>query len=147
MHLNRDWIERHLPHQGRMCLLDEVLEWSSAGIRCRAGTHRDTEHPLRTHGRLGSVCGIEYAAQAMALHGALLDAGAAPRSGFLASVRAVRLHVLRLDDVAGDLLCEATRVAGDIGTALYEFAVHSQARTLLTGRATVVLDANERLTL
>ena len=34
------------------------------------------DNPLRSHGRLGAASGIEYAAQAMALHGAL--AGAAP---------------------------------------------------------------------
>ena len=26
MPLNRDWIARHIPHRGTMCLLDEVLE-------------------------------------------------------------------------------------------------------------------------
>jgi predicted hotdog family 3-hydroxylacyl-ACP dehydratase len=174
MRLDRPWIERNIPHHGRMCLLDEVMEWDAQHIRCRSGTHRLTDHPLRSQGRLGVACGIEYAAQAMAVHGALAGgalvdgasgggacAGPLPgparegcfagksRSevGFLASLRDVRLHVLRLDDIESDLICDALLVAGDHGSALYEFALTSEAerRRLLSGRATVVFDANERI--
>jgi predicted hotdog family 3-hydroxylacyl-ACP dehydratase len=165
MRLDRTWIERNIPHQGRMCLLDEVMEWDAQHIRCRSGTHRLPDHPLRSQGRLGIACGIEYAAQAMAAHGALAG-GALARSsgrgalagsglkgagkgrskvGFLAGLRDVRLHVLRLDDVQADLICDALLVAGDHGSALYEFALRSEALRLLSGRATVVFDANERL--
>jgi predicted hotdog family 3-hydroxylacyl-ACP dehydratase len=161
MLLDRAWIEKHIPHHGSMCLLDAVIEWDSQHIRCRSATHRLPDHPLRSQGRLGAACGIEYAAQAMAVHGALAggtsahsvpsggesrDApGARPEAGFLASVRAVRLHVLWLDDIEADLICDATRIAGDAVTALYEFALWSEAHRLLSGRATVVLDGNKRL--
>ena len=30
MPLDRQWIEQHIPHKGRMCLLDEVLAWDAA---------------------------------------------------------------------------------------------------------------------
>ncbi len=76
MRLDRNWIERHIPHHGRMCLLEEIIEWDVRHIRCRSGTHRAADHPLRSRDRLGAACGIEYAAQAMAVHGALA-AGAA----------------------------------------------------------------------
>ena len=149
MRLDRTWIERNIPHHGRMCLLDEVVEWDERHIRCRSGTHRAPDHPLRSQGRLGVACGIEYAAQAMAAHGALSGEAAhsgRPEAGFLASLRDVRLYVLRLDDVQADLICDAALVAGDRGTALYEFAVSSGAQRLLGGRAAVVFDADERLT-
>ena len=121
MRLDRGWIEQHIPHHGRMCLLDEVIEWDAQHIRCRSGTHRALDHPLRAHGRLGAACGIEYAAQAMAVHGALAGGalagagiGAArPAAGFLASLRKVRLHVLQLDHLTADLVCDVTLVAGD----------------------------------
>ncbi len=165
MRLDRTWIERNIPHHGRMCLLDEVMEWDARHIRCRSGTHRLPDHPLRSQGRLGIACGIEYAAQAMAAHGALAGGALADSSGggalagsgakgagkgrskvgFLAGLRDVRLHVLRLDDVQADLICDARLVAGDHGSALYEFALRSEALRLLSGRATVVFDANERL--
>ena len=65
-------IARRIPHQGRMCLLDAVTEWDGAHIVCQASSHRASDNPLRAEGRLGAACGVEYAAQAMAVHGALL---------------------------------------------------------------------------
>ena len=149
MRLDRAWIERNIPHHGRMCLLDEVVDWDAKHIRCRSSTHRAADHPLRSQGRLGVACGIEYAAQAMAVHGALAGGAKHTRSelGFLASLRDVRLQVMRLDDIETDLICEAALVAGDRGSALYEFALRSEAQRLLSGRATVVFDANNRKTL
>jgi predicted hotdog family 3-hydroxylacyl-ACP dehydratase len=153
MRMNRAWIEARIPHQGRMCLLDEVIDWNDHHLRCRTGTHRALDNPLRSHERLGIAGGIEYAAQAMALHGALAsaaagaNAGTASRVGLLASVRDVRLHVLRLDDIESDLLCEVMHLAGDSLTALYEFNLRDDQRSLLAGRASVVLDAGRRLRL
>jgi predicted hotdog family 3-hydroxylacyl-ACP dehydratase len=147
MHLNRAWIESRIPHRGRMCLLDEVIAWSAERVSCRSSTHREADNPLRAYGRLGIACGIEYAAQAMAVHGALVapasssTAQGSPMAGFLAAVRGVRFHSLRLDDVQGDLICDAVRMAGDATTALYEFELRSDAALLLRGRATVVFDA------
>ena len=141
--LDRAWIEQRIPHQGRMCLLDEVIEWNAERIVCSSAGHRAADHPLRANGRLGTVCGIELAAQTMAVHGALLAQASAqrPRAGLLAAVRAVRMRVLRLDDIESSLFCEAVRVLGDRDTALYEFELRSSASSLMSGRATVVLDA------
>jgi predicted hotdog family 3-hydroxylacyl-ACP dehydratase len=85
----------------------------------------------------------------MAVHGALIAASSnvKPLAGFLARVRGVRLHVARLDDVQSDLICDAVRIAGDQGTALYDFELKSATMRLMSGRATVVLDANHRLDL
>ncbi len=143
--LDRAWILARIPHQGSMCLLDRVARWDDASVECRAGSHRDPANPLRADGRLAAACGIEYAAQAMAVHGALLaPAGAAPRQGFLASVRDVALHVCRLDDIAGDLRVAVDRLSGDGNNVLYGFAVLAGDRCLLEGRAGVVLDARAR---
>ena len=138
-----------------MCLLDEVLSWDAAHIRCRSSSHRAADNPLRAHGRLGAACGIEYAAQAMAVHGALVAASAPLAStvstsirssigeavGYLASVRNVVLHVTRLDDLESDLIAAAERITGDGRTVLYEFSVWGAVRLLLSGRASIVLDA------
>jgi len=142
-----------------MCLLDEVLDWNAQRIRCRTATHRALDNPLRSHDRLGIACGIEYAAQAMALHGALAGgaangaangavdalAGGPSRVGLLAGVRDVRFLVLRLDDIESDLICEVNHLAGDNLTALYEFALRDRDRSLLSGRASVILNAGGRL--
>jgi len=139
MLLDRAWIAAHIPHQGSMCLLDEVIEWTSVNIRCRSASHHSEDNPLRAHGRLGAACGIEYAAQAMAVHGALLNAGTSKllHSGMLASVRGLTMHVGRLDDIAGALVASATFVHGDGAMVLYEFNLADATRVLLSGRATI----------
>lgn len=141
--VDREWIESHIPHRGRMCLLDEALSWDAVHIRCRATSHRLADNPLRAHGRLGAACGVEYAAQAMAVHGAIMArmAGTEARAGLLASVRNLVLRVSRLDDLEADLIASAGRLAGDEGSTLYEFALSSGGRELLSGRASIVFAA------
>lgn len=140
--LDRAWIAARIPHQGSMCLLDQVVDWSPERIRCTASSHRHPDNPLRDNDRLGAACGIEYAAQAMAVHGALLaDQSSAPRQGFLASARGVELKADRLDDVAADLDIVAERLSGNGNNVLYGFEVSAAGTVLLTGRATVILDA------
>lgn len=154
MRLNRSEIAARIPHAGNMVLLDTVDTWDDDRIVCRAVSHRDHANPLYVAGHLSSVCGVEYAAQAMAVHGSLLasrDAAEAlaqatptrPRVGFLASVRNVRMEVARLDDVFGVLTIEARRESGDDARVLYGFEVRSGTRVLVSGRAAVVLDADD----
>ncbi|MGB4336918.1 MAG: 3-hydroxylacyl-ACP dehydratase [Chromatiaceae bacterium] len=144
MPLDRTWLLAHLPHQGPMCLLDQIAAWDTGSIRCTATSHRDQDNPLRAQGRLGAACGIEYAAQAMAAHSALLAVpGAAPRVGYLTSARGVELHVSRLDDIATDLIVEAERISGDHNTLLYGFHISAGEQLLLSGRIVVVLDVAE----
>ncbi len=140
--LNHDWIAAHIPHQGNMCLLDSVLTWSHQRIECLAHSHVAADNPLRSAGRLGAVIGVEYAAQAMAVHGAMVaPADGPPCQGYLTSVRGLTLHVDRLDDPLGPLLISAERLSGDERLVMYQFSIHHQARCLVDGRATVVLDA------
>jgi len=141
--LDHDWIVRHIPHQGSMCLLDHVEAWDQQRIRCCAISHRAADNPLRAYGRLGAACGIEYAAQAMAVHGALLAPPDSPRPqvGYLISVRGARLHVPRLDDIAADLRVEAICITHSENNILYHFSISAAGRPLLEGRAAVVLDA------
>jgi predicted hotdog family 3-hydroxylacyl-ACP dehydratase len=135
-----------IPHSGRMCLLARLVEWDAERIVCAATNHRDADHPLRTRRGLLAPVAIEYAAQAMALHGALIGqaAGTPATPGYLASARGVQLHVLRLDDLApaapDELRVEATRQAGDAQQILYAFQVSHAGRPVAEGRAAVVLN-------
>lgn len=142
--LDRAGIAARIPHAGRMCLLDRLEAWSDTQVRCSARSHAEVDNPLRSASGLLAPCAIEYAAQAMALHGALLAApGTQPTPGYLVSVRNVQCHVLRLDDIAGTLQIEAERLAGDGGQVLYRFSVgEKRGRVLVEGRAAVVLDAS-----
>jgi predicted hotdog family 3-hydroxylacyl-ACP dehydratase len=131
-----------IPHQGRMCLLDEVTQWDAATIRCIGRSHRDAENPLRAGAELPALCGIEYAAQAMAVHGRLSAAVMEkPRAGYLASVSDVLCSTRRLDDLEGDLVIEAERLAGDGARVLYSFRIFAGSTQVLSGKAAVVLDA------
>lgn len=142
MQLDRRWIGAHIPHAGKMCLLDTVLSWDANHIECRTSTHRDADNPLRSHGRLGCACGVEYAAQAIAVHGALLAGRAgAPAAGYLVGLRRIRLHVARLDDIETDLVISGERIDGDDSIVVYQFSVHNSLHSFLSGRATVALDA------
>jgi len=122
-----------------MCLLHEVLEADDEHIRCRAVNHRDAAHPLRDGTTLPAVHGIEYAVQAMAVHGAIRT-GAASKSGLLAALRDVVLHVERLDDLPEDIVVAARRLLEGRGRLLYEFRLAAGERELLRGRAMVVLE-------
>jgi predicted hotdog family 3-hydroxylacyl-ACP dehydratase len=150
MTIDRQWIENHIPHQGTMCLLDEVLSWNPIRVQCRSSTHRNPTNPLRANGQLAAVCGIEYAAQAMAVHGALIAsritaiAQTASVAGYLASVRNVSLFVSRLDDIETALVATAELVNGDDRTVLYDFSVSGNERVLIAGRATIVFNASLR---
>ena len=152
--LNRDGIAALIPHSGTMCLLARLDGWDMQHIVCAATNHRDAAHPLRTRRGLLAPVSIEYAAQAMALHGALIGqaAGTPATPGYLASARGVRFNVLRLDDLphatdapAGaaaldELRIEAARQAGDARQILYAFTLHHAGRLLAAGRAAVVLN-------
>jgi predicted hotdog family 3-hydroxylacyl-ACP dehydratase len=136
------WIADHIPHQGSMCLLDHVETWGEERISCRANSHRSVDNPLRARGQLAAACGIEYAAQAMAVHGALLAPNdGAPRAGYLVSVRGTRLHVPRLDDIAADLEVTAICITRNENNILYAFTIRAAEKLLLEGRAAVIVNA------
>lgn len=141
--LDRAGIAARIPHQDRMCLLDRLVAWSADHIECRSASHHAADNPLRSASGLLAPCAIEYAAQAMALHGSLVaPPGDVPAPGYLASVRQVRLAVATLHDVPGELRVHANRLAGDTRQILYQFSVSDEsARVLAEGRATVVLNA------
>jgi len=129
-----------IPHAGAMCLLHGVIDWDAERITCVARGQTDARNPLRVGATLPVLCGIEYAAQAMAVHGGLTALeGQRPRAGYLASLRDVRGTRTRLDDL-DELTIEATRVMGDANNVIYEFKLHASGAPVLSGRATVILD-------
>lgn len=138
----RDWIAARIPHQGSMCLLDGVLSFDAEHIVCEARGHGALDHPLRAGDGLGVAAGIEYAAQAMAVHGALLSEGQPGRSGYLASARDVQWQVRHLHDIPGPLEVRAERLSGTDNHVLYAFTVRGDGRLLLSGRTTVILNAD-----
>jgi predicted hotdog family 3-hydroxylacyl-ACP dehydratase len=141
--LGQDKIAAMIPHAGTMCLLDAVIAWNPSSIHCISTRLHHRDNPLRRpDGTLGAACGIEIAAQAMAVHGRLTASTATPpKSGFLASVRDVHLASATLDDLAGPVNINIALLIGGPSGATYRFALDHKGTALLRGRATVILDA------
>ena len=145
---DREAIARLIPHQGLMCLWEQVEQWDAARIVLRSHGHRDPAHPLRSQGVLRALHLCEYGAQAMAVHGGLLGqaSGAPVRAGMMVALRAVQLHVDFIDDLPGALCCQAEVLMQSEDSQQYHFRITHEpgpgvATLLAEGRASVVLGA------
>ncbi len=140
-HVSKAGIAALIPHTGAMCLLDAVLEWDQTKIRCCSRSHNDPDNPLRSGGSLTALCAIEYAAQAMAVHGGLAgNVASRPKAGYLASLRDVKCSRWRLADLTDELIVDAEQIMGDETRVVYRFIVKVGDVEVVSGRATVVLD-------
>jgi predicted hotdog family 3-hydroxylacyl-ACP dehydratase len=145
--LNAAEIALRVPHKGAMCLLNRIESWSEESIRAIAIIHVE-KNPLTIDSKLDSTAAIEYAAQAMAVHGALLGEVAAARGnpqrkplmGFLASARSIVCHRPWLNDTSAPISISATRTAGTESPVSYDFSVQAGEVIYVTGKATVVLN-------
>lgn len=129
-----------LPHAGAMCLLDELVSWDKTRIVCRSASHRRGDHPLRRDGFLPAIHLLEYAAQATAVHGALVagaDTSAVPAK-YLAAARDFDVAVNSLDDIQADLHIDAECLLAMGDSAVYRFHVSADGRELASGRLTIV---------
>ncbi len=128
-----------VPHAGAMCLLGGVRDWNATSIRCTATSQADPGHPLRRDGMLPVLCGLEYALQAMALHGALAGGGKPQRAGYLSSLRGVTLGADRLDHLPL-LVIEAEALTMESRGFIYRFRLGAEAETpVLSGQAAIIL--------
>lgn len=134
--IGHDAIRGLVPHAGGMCLLDSVLTHAESTIQCSARSHRDPANPLRRDGRLTALHLAEYAAQAMAIHGALAAGGKA-RPGMLAALREIHLRTAFIDQVESNLLIDATRRIMQPDGSLYEFRVQGDGQLLAEGRISI----------
>ena len=139
-------IDTLLPHAGRMRLIDRVVSYDEQRIVCESDSHRAVDHPLADGGTLSIVVGLEYGAQAMAIHGGLLAAKAQPqrpraRHGFLVAASDLNWFAERLDACASPLIIEAVSELRSDKHVAYRFELRAGGMRLLTGRASVLLDA------
>lgn len=136
MTLDRQGIERLVPHAGSMCLLDGVTRWDAAAIDCRAAAPAP-DHPLLRDGLLPAVAGCEYAAQAAAVHGALVDGGGTPKAGMLAKLMEVDLQRPHFTPDDGALSVRAGLVSRMDAGCLYQFEVDQLGQLVVRGRLIV----------
>lgn len=146
MQLNHSAIAKLIPHAGEMVLLDRVIGHEAKSLYATSASHRGTSNPLRHGDRLPVSAGIEYAAQATAIHGALIaDSNTGPKQGFLALVRDVVWRVDRLDDIDSDLDIRVTLLTNQTGSVMYDFKLSVNDLTLMSGRLAVFFPEQEPL--
>lgn len=136
MMADRARIEQLVPHAGSMCLLDGVVEWDAVHIVCRA-PEPDAAHPLQREGSVPAIAAAEYAAQATAVHGALLDEASAPRAGVLAKLMEVQLHGASFPACGGAVTVRADLLGRVGGGCLYAFQVAGASQPIASGRLIV----------
>ncbi|GJL63034.1 MAG: hypothetical protein NPIRA04_16880 [Nitrospirales bacterium] len=137
--LTRSEICQMLPHGEDMCLLDEVQWWDESDIVCTTNSHLNKDHPLRHRDLLESICGIEYAAQAMGIHIALTAFKHKQTSllGLLGGLRDVTMNVSRLDLCPKLLNIQATCVMNTGANFMYTFHITTEETSVLSGRASI----------
>jgi predicted hotdog family 3-hydroxylacyl-ACP dehydratase len=126
-----------IPHTGAMNLLDRVVDYDAEILHAVTGSHRSEQNPLRRDGRLSAATGIEFAAQAMAIHGALIAGDSSARPGYLALAREIRWTTQYLDDVMDDLDIRVQRLLVQTDSAMYGFFLTVGEQMLVEGRAAV----------
>lgn len=134
-----------IPHAGDMCLLDEVVDWDDDSVYCLSNSHRSPDNPLREDGVLRALHAVEYAAQAMAVHGGLLAQreGKKLASGFIVALRDIDLSMETLDLLEAPLKIKAEQLFADGGNLMYRFSVDCAGAPVAEGRVTVVKQPEE----
>jgi predicted hotdog family 3-hydroxylacyl-ACP dehydratase len=122
-----------------MCLLDSVLRWDMTNISCTTSSHRDHQNPLRGPQGLETVCGLEYAAQAIGVHigltSSLTNKGGA--IGYVGSIKNLKIHSPHLDPFKDDLEIHAELLLGQETGFIYSFTIKAKLVVIFEGRASI----------
>ena len=135
-----DELSTLIPHSFDMCLLDRIDSWNDDEIVCYSHSHLSTENPLRREQALSSIHVLEYAAQAMAVHGGIQNRehGKKMTEGYLAALRDVNINLCELSEIKDELCIKVKKMLSQQGNMIYSFSVSSREIELASGRATVV---------
>jgi len=151
--VNKQALCQLLPHSGTMCLIDKIVLWDKTSLLAQTESHLDSNNPLRHQGSISSIIGVEYAAQSMALHAALLsqqeDPGHSRKQkpeGYLATIRTIRIGAdsLYSPDSANlsPLMISVSVLMCDSQGYSYEFTITADNSLLLSGRLTIFLTSS-----
>lgn len=120
MLITRDQLEPLIPHAGPMIMIDGVTAWDEKSIVCVSRRHLAADNPLIRDGRLSAHHAIEFAAQAAAVHGGLLNSGHPAMLRALAAVRQARFSTPWLDDLPDSLEIISNVAMLDQQAAIYQ---------------------------
>ena len=135
-----------LPHQGKVLLLDRVLEHDPESMTTRVSIERQT-WLKREDGSVASWVALEYMAQCIAAHEGIRAhlSGSPPVPGSLAAVVGVRLY--RSYFRAGEVLRVRTRRArgrAGLGVISHFCTVHEDRRT---GEGQLLAEGSRKLSM
>lgn len=122
-----------------MCLLEKIESWNENEIVCTAISHLSPNNPLSMKGKLHIIHGVEYAAQAVAVHGRLLIASGTSSKGLLASTRNLRFNAHRFDNIKTPIRIHARSLASTIHGVAYSFTVSAGEKVLISGECTIII--------
>ncbi len=134
-------IETLIPHSGGMCLLEKIISYSSEEMICQTTSHLSDKNPLKENGSLSKMHLIEYGAQAVAVHGGLIEkifsSDAEPKLGYIAVLKSIKWGG---GDFQTPLLeGKALLITENEASKLYEFEVRdAEQQSVCTGRVMVV---------
>ena len=136
MNASMDNIDVLLPHAGTARMIERVLRWDADRIVAATARHRAADNPLRRDGRLAAVHLVEFAAQAVAIHGGLRNAaeGRPPQPALLVSARDVQVTRDYIDDLPGEIEIEAHALLINQASWQYEFTVRHAGAAIASGR-------------
>ncbi len=124
-----------------MCLLHEVIHSNDTSLTAIATSHLDADNPLRVNGTIASINGVEYAAQAMAVHGSLLSDTA--QSGYIATIRNIEIKTPFLSDnmspTTEALIIKVEQLMSNENGFTYQFDITCEQESLISGKITVFL--------
>lgn len=137
--LSQSQIRSRIAHAGAMCLLDSVQHWDASTITCQA-LAPTAAHPLAMGSVVSAVAAVEYAAQAAAVHGSLLDGAQSP-AGMLAKLNDVELCGPGLDELGGPITIRAELLSRADAGCIYTFEVRQCQARVARGRLMVAFQS------
>jgi predicted hotdog family 3-hydroxylacyl-ACP dehydratase len=135
-------IELRLPHAGSMNLLHEIINFDQTSLNALAISHLESNNPLRVDGKIATINGVEYAAQAMAVHGSLLserDGINSPVNGYIASVRNIDIQIPSFPEQASPLKIKVEQLMSNDNGFTYQFYLSCEQQLFISGKITVFL--------
>ncbi|MBL4762124.1 MAG: hypothetical protein JKY93_05425 [Gammaproteobacteria bacterium] len=139
--MNKQEICSRLPHSGAMCLIDSIVSYDDTCLKCVSYNHHHLNNPLRTAEGLSCIAGIEYAAQAMALHRSFLRPVGIVENGYLGALRNIKVHQQWLDKEDADLMTEVSLIGSSDKGAIYSFLLLIKDIEIISGRITIMSGA------
>lgn len=134
MLMNHAQIVALIPHGESMCLLDEVVSWDANQLHARSNHFATSTNPLFEDEQLDSILLIEYAAQAAAIHAALLQSGLGDkRPAYIGAVKNIEL-LAAISNNHSPLDMQVECLLSSSSGAIYQAAVSQSNKTLLRGR-------------